>query len=51
MGEVEGTCTTGCMNPKHMIDCPRCGAKYHIGLIHFCPTSKWLNDGPKITFV
>jgi hypothetical protein len=32
-------CGTGCTDPKHMLECPNCGAKYHFGLTHCCPTS------------
>lgn len=31
-------CGTGCLDPEHMIKCFICKAKYHIGIIHFCPT-------------
>jgi len=31
-------CDTGCQDPKHMIECFICKAKYHFGIIHFCPT-------------
>ena len=31
-------CGTGCIEEKHLIECPKCGAKYHYGLIHLCST-------------
>ncbi len=31
-------CPTGCREKDHMIKCFRCGAEYHIGIMHFCPT-------------
>jgi hypothetical protein len=31
-------CNTNCRISNHMIQCPICGIKYHIGLIHYCPT-------------
>lgn len=32
-------CYTGCQNKDHMTNCPVCGANYHIGLYHSCPTT------------
>jgi hypothetical protein len=49
IGMSDTNCGTGCQDPKHMIECPHCKAKYHYGLIHFCPTS-WIPNQPKITF-
>jgi len=37
-GDIEH-CGTGCRDPKHMAKCVKCGAEYHIGTIHHCPTS------------
>ena len=31
-------CPTGCMEESHMIECYKCGLKYHYGVVHFCPT-------------
>jgi len=31
-------CGTGCNEKNHMLHCYKCGADYHCGLIHFCPT-------------
>jgi len=45
----DNNCGTGCQDPKHMNECFKCGAKYHYGLIHFCPTS-FTPDQPSIIF-
>lgn len=31
-------CYTGCRKKEHMFRCVNCGAEYHIGTVHFCPT-------------
>lgn len=32
-------CSTGCQDPGHMITYVQCGAKYHFGIGHDCPTA------------
>jgi hypothetical protein len=39
MGREDQPCSTGCRANYHMIECLNCGNEYHIGLVHYCPTS------------
>ena len=32
-------CPTGCNEESHLVMCYKCGAKYHFGLTHSCPTN------------
>ena len=34
-------CESGCRKKEHMFKCHRCGAEYHKGLVHHCPTMYW----------
>jgi hypothetical protein len=43
MSEDYSNCGTGCRDPKHMQKCLKCGAEYHIGLLHQCSTNARIN--------
>jgi len=50
MGREDQPCSTGCRSNHHMIECPNCGAEYHIGLVHQCPTASTRYNVGKISF-
>ena len=38
-------CGTGCQRLNHMVRCMKCGASFHFGLYHSCPTTTYYESG------
>jgi hypothetical protein len=44
-------CGTGCRDPKHMIQCLKCGVWYHYGTVHHCSITGHIYASDKVNYI